>query len=51
MRHPWDRLKADGTLLIVAEPKDEGVAATDFGTGAETEGNRPRLIIHGDAAR
>src|SRR5262249_4239963 len=40
-----DRLKAGGTILIVALPDDEEVAATYFGAGAEAEGNRPQLVI------
>ena len=40
-----DRLKAGGTILIVAVPEDEEVAATYFGAGAETEANRPRLSM------
>jgi hypothetical protein len=34
-----DRLKAGGTILIVAVPDDEEVAATYFGAGTEREGN------------
>jgi hypothetical protein len=26
-------------------PEDEAVAATYFGAGSETEGNRPRLVV------
>ena len=32
-------------ILIVVVPNDEEVAATYFGSGSETEGNRPRLAI------
>ncbi len=39
------------TILIVAVPEDEEVAATYFGAGAEMEGNRPRLSIEGDPAK
>jgi hypothetical protein len=46
-----DRVKSDGTILIVAVPEDEEVAATYFGAGAETEGNRPRLTIEGEPAK
>ena len=38
-----DRLKAGGTILIVAVPDDEEVAATYFGAGAETAENWARL--------
>lgn len=40
-----DRLKAGGTILIVAVPEDENVAATYFGAGGEPEANRPALTI------
>ncbi len=50
-RYLRDRIKAGGTILIVAVPEDEEVAATYFGAGAEMEGNRPRLSIEGDPAK
>jgi hypothetical protein len=46
-----DRIKARGKILIVAVPEDEGVAAVDFGAGAEPEEKRPRLGIQGEAAK
>jgi hypothetical protein len=46
-----DRLKAGGTILIVAIPEEEEVAATYFGAGSEPEGNRPRLIIDEEPAK
>ena len=45
-----DRIKSGGTILIVAVPEDEVVAATYFGAGAEMEANRPRLVIDPVAA-
>jgi hypothetical protein len=44
-RHLQGRVKAGGTLLILAVPEDQEVAATYFGAGAEREENRPRLVI------
>lgn len=46
-----ERLKAGGTILIVAVPDDEEVAATYFGAGAEEEGSRPSLSLGGDPAK
>jgi hypothetical protein len=46
-----DQLKAGGTFVIVVVPDDEEVAATYFGAGSETEGNRPRLINEPAAGR
>jgi hypothetical protein len=50
-RYLRDRIKSGGTILIVAVPEDEEVAATHFGAGTETEGNRPRLSIEGESAK
>ncbi len=50
-RYLRDRIKAGGTILIVAVPDDEEVAATYFGAGAETEANRPCLSIDGEPAK
>jgi hypothetical protein len=50
-RHLRDRLKAGGTLMIVAVPEDEEVAATYFGMGAEPEERRPRLVLDGMPAK
>jgi hypothetical protein len=47
-RYLRDRTKAGGTILIVAVPEDEEVAATYFGAGAEPEANRPRLSLEGE---
>jgi hypothetical protein len=46
-----DRLKAGGTILIVAVPEDEDVAATFFGAAAEVVENRPRLSIESESAK
>jgi hypothetical protein len=46
-----DRLKAGRTILIVAVPDDEEVAATDFGAGGEPEGNRPQSVTRRHSAR
>jgi hypothetical protein len=46
-----DRLKADGTILIVIVSDDEDVAATYFGAGSEPETNRPRLVISPEPAK
>jgi hypothetical protein len=40
-----DRIKTGGTILIIAVPDDEEVAATYFGAGTEAEANQPRLVI------
>ena len=50
-RYLRDRIKSGGTILIVAVPEDEDVAATYFGAGAEMEANRPRLSIEGEPAK
>ncbi len=50
-RYLRDRIKSGGTILIVAVPEDEEVAATYFGAGAEMEANRPRLSIEGEPAK
>jgi hypothetical protein len=50
-RYLRDRMKSGGTILLVAVPEDEEVAATNFGAGDETEGNRPRLSIEGEPAK
>ena len=50
-RYLQDRLEAGGTILIVAVPGDEGVAAIEFGAGAEPELSRPRLIQDGEPAK
>ncbi len=42
-----DRMKAGGTILIVAVPDDEEVAATYFGSAAEPEGSRLRASMQG----
>jgi hypothetical protein len=42
-RYLRDRIKADGTILIVAVPEDDEVAATDFGAPAQPEENGLRL--------
>jgi hypothetical protein len=39
-----------GTILIVAVPEEEQIAATYFGAGAYSEENRPRLSIEGEPA-
>lgn len=46
-----DRLKSGGTILIVAVPDAEDVAASYFGTGAEPAENRPRLSLDGPPAK
>jgi hypothetical protein len=50
-RYLRDRIKSGGTIVIVAVPEDEEVAATYFGAGSETEANRPRLSISGDPVK
>ena len=50
-RYLRDRMKAGGTILIVAVPDDEEIPATYFGAGAEPERNRPRLKIDGESAK
>jgi hypothetical protein len=50
-RYLRERIKASGTILIVAVPEDEEVAATYFGAGSEPEANRPRLSIDGGAVK
>ena len=40
-----DRLNKGETLRFVLAPGDDDVAATYFGAGHETEGNRPKLTI------
>jgi hypothetical protein len=50
-RYLRDQVKAGGTLLIVAIPEDEEVAATYFGAGTEPEERRPRLVLDGKAAK
>jgi hypothetical protein len=45
-----ERVRAGGTLMIVAVPDDE-VAATYFGVRAEPEDRRPRLAIGGGPAK
>jgi hypothetical protein len=44
-RYLRDRIKSNGTILIVAVPDDKEVAATFFGANAQPEENRPRLGI------
>lgn len=46
-----DRIKAGKTILIVAVPEDEKVAATDFDAGAERDENRPRLVLESDGGK
>jgi hypothetical protein len=50
-RYLRDRVKASGTVLIVAVSEDEEVAATYFGAGAEPKGNQPQVIIDGEPAK
>jgi hypothetical protein len=50
-RYLRDRIKSGGTIVIVAIPDDDEVAATHFGAGAETDENRPRLSIDGESAK
>jgi hypothetical protein len=44
-RRLQDRIRAGGTLLTVAVPEDEEVAATYFRAGVEPKANRPRPVI------
>jgi hypothetical protein len=39
------RLESDGKVRLVIVADDDDVAATYFGAGAETEENRPKLIL------
>jgi hypothetical protein len=50
-RYLRDRIKAGGTILVVAVPEDEEVAATYFGSGAEPEENRPRVVIEFESGK
>jgi hypothetical protein len=50
-RYLRDRTKAGGTILLVAVPQDEEVAATYPGAGSVTEANRPRLSLDGEPGR
>jgi hypothetical protein len=50
-RYLRDWIKAGDTILIVAVPEDEEVAATLFGAGAEVVENRPRLSIESESAK
>jgi hypothetical protein len=45
------RIKAGGTLVIVAVPEDAEVAATYFGAGAEPEANRPQFVIESEIGK
>ena len=44
-------LKNGGSLHIVVAPADDDVAATYFGAGSETETNRPRIKLVGEAPK
>ena len=44
-------LKTGGSLHIVVAPADDDVAATYFGAGNETEANRPRIKLLGEAPK
>jgi hypothetical protein len=50
-RYLRERVKAGGTILIVAVPEDEEVAAMYLGAGAEPEESRPRLGFDREPAR
>jgi hypothetical protein len=44
-------IKSGSTLHIVIAPEDDDVAATYFGTGNETEANRPRIKLGAEAPK
>jgi hypothetical protein len=44
-------IKGGGALHIVVAPEDDDVAATYFGAGNETEANRPRIKLGGEAPK
>ncbi len=44
-------IKGGGLLHIVIAPEDDDVAATFFGAGDETEANRPRIKLGGEAPK